>query len=88
MAHQVYVIKNSEGRLYIGLSENVAVRVQQHNEGQSRWTKNKGPWSLIWKSEGMSLSEARKLENKVKRQKGGDGLAILLKAHNPAAAGS
>ncbi|MFZ4681008.1 MAG: GIY-YIG nuclease family protein [Terrimicrobiaceae bacterium] len=88
MTYKVYIIKNPIGKLYIGLSENVAVRVRQHNEGQSRWTKNKGPWSLIWMSEGMSLSEARRLENKLKRQKGGDGLAILLKAHNPAAAGS
>ena len=86
--YQVYVLVNDGGQRYIGLSANVSVRVQQHNEGLSRWTKGKGPWSRVWTSEAMALSEARKLENALKRQKGGDGLARLLAAHNPAAAGS
>ena len=33
----------------------------------------KGPWSLVSQSEEMSLSDARKLEILLKRQKGGDG---------------
>lgn len=54
VTHQIYVIKNSEGRFYIGLSENVSVRVQQHNEGKSRWKKNRGPWTLFWKSDALA----------------------------------
>ena len=71
---RVYLIRNPQGRLYIGLSEDVGVRLEQHNAGISKWTKAKGPWSLIWTSEAMSLGEARKLENHLKRQKGGNGL--------------
>ena len=68
-------------------------RVGQHNAGESRFTKGKGPWSVIWTSEAMSLHEARLLENKLKRQKGGNGLKKLIglplyQAHNPAEAGS
>jgi len=69
----VYVLQNGARKLYIGLSEDVAVRVDQHNRGESKWTKGKGPWSLVWTSEAMSLSDARKLENRLKRQKGGAG---------------
>ncbi len=76
--YQVYVLKNPSGRFYIGLSENILRRLEQHNTGLSRWTKNKGPWEIFWESPFMSLSEARKLENKLKRQKGGAGLMTLL----------
>jgi putative endonuclease len=91
MSYQVYVIQNAEGRFYIGLSEDIALRLDQHNSGVSKWTKHRGPWSLIWTSEAMSLTEARKLESLLKRQKGGSGffrLTGLSKAHNPATAGS
>jgi predicted GIY-YIG superfamily endonuclease len=63
--YQVYVIQNPEG----GVSEDVRHRVSQHNEGISNWTKGKGPWSLVWTSEAKSLSDARKLENLLKKQK-------------------
>jgi putative endonuclease len=76
-AYRVYVLQNSVGRFYIGLSDDVARRVEQHNTGQSRWTKGRGPWTIAWQSDDMSLSEARILENRLKRQKGGHGLFHL-----------
>jgi putative endonuclease len=75
--YRVYVIQNPAGKFYIGLSEDVDVRVQQHNDGVSKWTKGKGPWVLRWTSEAMSVGEARKLENLLKRQKGGQGFYNL-----------
>jgi len=86
--YQVYILINPARKRYIGLSENVITRLGQHNAGLSKWTKGKGPWTLVWTSEAMSLSAARKLENQLKRQKGGDGLQVILHAHNPAPAGS
>jgi putative endonuclease len=77
IAYQVYVIRNAVGKFYIGLSENVSRRLQQHNQGVSTWTRHRGPWSLIWTSESLSLSDARKLENRLKRQKGGVGFRFL-----------
>jgi predicted GIY-YIG superfamily endonuclease len=71
--YKVYVIQNAEGRFYVGLSEDVENRLVQHNNGASKWTKSRGPWVLRWTSEAMSITEARKLENELKRQKGGDG---------------
>ena len=76
-----------------GLSEDVEVRLGQHNAGKSNFTKAKGPWTLIWTSDAVPLREARLLENKLKRQKGGNGLKQMigldpLQAHNPAKAGS
>jgi predicted GIY-YIG superfamily endonuclease len=40
VAYRVYVIQNHEGKFYIGLSDDVARRLEEHNTGQSRWTKS------------------------------------------------
>ena len=73
MPYRVYVIRNGEGKFYIGLSDDLDRRVNQHNSGKSKWTRDKGPWTLIWQSADMNLSDARKHELLLKRQKGGDG---------------
>ena len=75
--YQVYVLQNPGGKFYVGLSENVRVRLHQHNQGISNWTRKHRPWSLVWTSESLSLSEARRLENRLKRQKGGIGFRSL-----------
>jgi len=79
-AYQVYTLLNPEGRRYIGVTEDVERRVAQHNQGVSKWTKGRGPWRLEWTSTPRTLGEARRLENQMKRQKGGQGLATILHA--------
>ena len=73
MSYAVYVIQNPDGRFYIGMSDNVTRRLIDHNSGVSTWTAHRGPWELRWTSEAMSITEARKLELYLKRQKGGGG---------------
>lgn len=70
--YRVYELRNAQGRRYFGLSANVAKRLVQHNAGESKWTAKYRPWHLVWQSRELSLGEARKLENLLKRQKGGD----------------
>ncbi|MDD2763767.1 MAG: GIY-YIG nuclease family protein [Opitutaceae bacterium] len=76
-AYRVYVLRNVQGRHYIGVSDDPARRLAQHNSGISRWAGANGPWELIWASAAQSLSTARRLENLLKRQKGGDGFYRL-----------
>jgi putative endonuclease len=71
--YRVYVLQNATGRHYIGLSENVPERLAQHNAGESKWSAKHRPWKLVWQSPELSLTAARKLENHLKRQKGGNG---------------
>ena len=78
MVYRVYVIQNHAGKFYIGLSDHVERRIEQHNVGVSKWTRGKGPWTLIWQSVDMNLSDARKLELLLKRQKGGDGFYRII----------
>jgi putative endonuclease len=71
MAYRVYVIKNRQGKFYIGFSENIDIRVQQHNTGMSRSTRGRGPWRIVWQSDLLTSSAARKLEIELKKQKEG-----------------
>ncbi|MEO0509349.1 MAG: GIY-YIG nuclease family protein [Verrucomicrobiota bacterium] len=72
-SYKVYVLENPNGKRYIGLSADVVERLHQHNNGESKWTSRYCPWELVWASDELSLSEARKLENKLKRQGRGSG---------------
>ena len=69
----VYVLRNPGGKHYIGLTEDLAVRLAQHNLGLSTWTSSRGPWELAWNSPPMTLQQARRLEIFLKKQKGGQG---------------
>ncbi len=80
MTVRVYILLNEQGRRYIGLSADPQLRLQQHNLGLSKWTAKYRPWRLVWLSQPLSLSDGRKLELKLKAQKGGDGLDSLLHA--------
>ena len=73
----VYVLRNLSGRLYIGLTGDLERRLADHNAGKSKWTAKHGPWGRVWQSGPMTLTEARKLENQLKRQHGGRGLFAL-----------
>jgi putative endonuclease len=77
--YRVYVLINGDGRRYIGVSEDVSKRLAQHNSGISQWTSRRGPWRLEWTSGSLPLGDALRLEKLMKRQKGGDGLRILLR---------
>jgi putative endonuclease len=78
VAYRVYVLQNWEGKFYIGLSDDIRRRIHQHNAGNSKWTRGKGPWTLMWQSKEMKLSDARKLEPLLKRQKGSDGFYRMI----------
>ena len=75
--YRVYVLQNAGGKFYIGLSEDPQRRLEQHNAGESKWTQFGRPWRIVWLSETRSLSQVRKLEDPLKRQKGGGGFFRL-----------
>ena len=73
--YYVYVLWSDTGLcFYKGVTDNIPHRLTQHNNGESKWTKRyAGSWRLVWQREFPSLGEARKFENRLKRQKGGIG---------------
>ena len=81
VVYRVYVLQNAQGKFYVGLSDDVARRTEQHNSGKSRWTKGRGPWVIVWESQRLSLSSARRLENRLKRQGRGKGFYAITGLH-------
>ena len=67
-----YVLWSTTGhKFYIGVTDDIDRRLNQHNTGASKWTKRyAGSWTLVCSKEFVNLTEARKFETKLKRQKG------------------
>jgi putative endonuclease len=74
----VYVLwSETSRRFYIGITENLAHRLAQHNEGLSAWTSRYRPWALVYQERKPDYGLARRRENELKRQKGGSGFFRL-----------
>jgi len=67
----------SARKLYIGISEDPAARLLQHNSGVSKWTARHAPWECVHLERCESYSDARKRELLLKRQKSGTGFYTL-----------
>ena len=63
----VYMIKNSYGNLYIGITDNPERRLKEHNTKQGAgFTKNRDKFSIVFLEDYNSLKEARSREVKIK----------------------
>ncbi|MBM3944101.1 MAG: hypothetical protein FJ317_01225 [SAR202 cluster bacterium] len=43
-----YILRNGDGRFYIGQTDDLALRLRRHNQDRSFSTKNRGPWEIVW----------------------------------------
>jgi len=58
MEHYVYIIfSQNTSKYYRGYSTNPYKRLISHNKNESNYTKNKGPWELVY----IELLETKKL---------------------------
>ena len=75
----VYAIKSEkDGRIYVGMSADVEVRLKEHNAGKTKSTKRFKPWRLIYKEEVIYRIEARKREIYLKSGIGKEFLKSLV----------
>jgi len=75
----VYILKTDSGKYYIGSTVNVQKRVQQHCSGSTPTTKRLGNPELIFSQEFLTLTEARKIERRLKRLKRRDYIEKIIK---------
>jgi putative endonuclease len=81
MAYMLYILQSDrDGTFYIGHTACLAERLLRHNEGRSRYTRTKIPWSLVYKEEYATRSEAIKRERELKRKKSCDFIKHLVTA--------
>ena len=62
-----YMLRCSDGSLYIGMTNNVSKRVKKHNQGLGpEFTKRRRPADLVWSQEFVSQHAARQKEIELK----------------------
>jgi predicted GIY-YIG superfamily endonuclease len=75
----VYILKNDNGRYYIGSTDNLSDRIRHHFGGYTPSTKRLGNLQLVFTQEYESLKEARSVELKLKKLKRHDYIASIVK---------
>ena len=75
----VYAIQSAkDGRLYVGMTEDVSKRLIQHNHGKAKSTKGFVPWKLIYTEETIDRNSARKRELFLKAGSGKEFLKKIV----------
>ena len=72
--YKVYILKTDAGNIYIGHTDNLAKRLNSHNQGQNLATQSYNNWKIIYEeafeSRAMALSREKFLKT-------GDGKKVL-----------
>ena len=76
----VYAIKSElDGRIYVGMTNDLARRIKEHESGKTRSTKGYRPWKLIYSQSVDHRDKARELEKKLKAGSGKEFLKSVVK---------
>jgi putative endonuclease len=75
----VYILRSlSQGRFYIGSTQDMAVRLRAHNSGAVLSTKAYRPWEKVFCQEVGTFGEARRLEYWLKSLKRRDYIENIV----------
>jgi len=70
MPHTTYVFYSpNHKRYYIGHTNNLELRLKQHNDSESGWTKSYRPWIVIYKNSHKARVPAMREEKYLKSLK-------------------
>ena len=68
MDWKVYIVKCSDNTFYTGITNNIKLRLDTHNEGNgAKYTKNRLPVFLVYLESVANRSNALKREMEIKR---------------------
>jgi len=80
----LYILQSrANGRFYIGSTDNLARRLDEHARGQTPSTRKRGPWQLVYQEQFSSLQEARRRERQLKSWKSHQALSKLISCSAP-----
>lgn len=75
--HHVYIIACNDGSLYTGWTTDVAARVIAHNQGSgAKYTKGRGPVTLLYTETFENKSEALRREMAIKKMSRAEKLKL------------
>jgi len=77
----VYILKSqTSGRFYIGSTSDLIRRLEEHARGHSPYTRDRGPWDLVYQEDCLELAEARRQERQLKSWKSPRSIQELIDA--------
>lgn len=80
----VYALRSLKDlKIYVGMTQNIEIRLSEHNKGKTKSTKGCKPWELIFVKEVRGRSEARTLEKYYKSGTGKEYLKSLDLSKGP-----
>lgn len=80
--YYVYILKSfSHNFIYIGFTENLKQRFEEHNSGKSKSTKPYLPYDIIHYEAYKNIKDAKRREEYLKTNRGKTTLKTMLKEH-------
>jgi putative endonuclease len=74
----VYIVRCRDGTLYTGMARDVARRLAQHNVGMgAKYTRARGPVTLLWQEGPMTVSRALRREHQLKQLTRPQKMAVI-----------
>jgi putative endonuclease len=81
MLFHVYILRSEKDHsFYIGHTSNLQDRLKRHNEGRSKYTKSRGPWTLVYSEKLESRSAASRREMELKALKNREHILALIQS--------
>ncbi len=78
MKAYIYILKDKNGKFYIGSTSDVYRRLRQHLLGHTQTTRNMDSPRIVLTQEVDSLLVARRIESKLKRMKRKDFIEKIV----------
>ncbi|HBM46166.1 MAG: hypothetical protein UT05_C0003G0062 [Parcubacteria group bacterium GW2011_GWF2_38_76] len=82
MFHYIYVLKSrKDGKKYVGYTNNLKFRFEQHQKGKVESTRNRGPFELIYSEACLNQQDAIRREKYLKTIYGKRFIKSRLKSY-------
>jgi putative endonuclease len=77
--YYVYILRSvKSSKLYKGFTNDLKRRIKEHNSGCSEFTRNNGPWELIYYEAFLSKIDAQREEKYLKSGKERERIKYLF----------
>jgi putative endonuclease len=77
----LYILQSkTTQRFYVGSTNDLVRRMEEHRRGHSLATRGRGLWELVYQEHFESLADARRRELEIKRWRSAKTIAALIAA--------
>ena len=80
MNWHVYILRCGDGTFYTGITNNLDERINAHENGRAaKYTKSRGPFTVVYKRECDNRSAALKREAEIKKLSRDEKIKLSMK---------